>query len=35
MGRSGGQLEGHLALLDKVIAKCEHEVQPIHDAVKG
>jgi len=28
-------LEEHLALLDKVIEKCEHEVRPIHDAVKG
>jgi hypothetical protein len=29
------QLEAHLTLLDKVIEKCEHEVRPIHDAVKG
>lgn len=29
------QLEDHLTLLDNVIAKCEHEVQPIHDSIKG
>jgi hypothetical protein len=28
-------LEEHLALLDKVIEKCEPEVRPIHDAVHG
>jgi hypothetical protein len=28
-------LEEHLALLDKVVEKCEHEVRPIHDAIKG
>lgn len=30
-----GHLEDHLSLLDQVIAKCEHEVRPIHDSVKG
>jgi hypothetical protein len=25
----------HLVLLDQVVAKCEHEVRPIHDSVKG
>jgi hypothetical protein len=30
-----GHLEDHLRLLDQVIAKCEHEVRPIHDSVKG
>ena len=30
-----GHLEEHLALLDQVIAKCKHEVEPIHDAIKG
>ena len=28
-------LEEHLTLLDGVVAKCIHEVQPIHDAIKG
>jgi len=30
-----GHLEEHLVLLDGVIDKCEHEVRPIHDAIKG
>ncbi|MGJ5180810.1 hypothetical protein ACQR16_26615 [Bradyrhizobium oligotrophicum] len=30
-----GQLDAHLELLDQVIAKCEHEVLKIHDAIKG
>ena len=30
-----GHLEDHLGLLDKVIKKCEREVRPIHDAIKG
>ncbi len=29
------KLEYHLSLLDNVIEKCQHEVQPIHDAIKG
>jgi hypothetical protein len=29
------QLEDHLALLDNVIEKCEREVRPLHDAIKG
>ena len=29
------QLEQHLALLDSVIGKCEHEIRPIHDSIKG
>ena len=29
-----GHIAQHLALLDQVVAKCEHEVQPIHDSVK-
>jgi hypothetical protein len=29
------RLGEHLTLLDKVIEKCEHEVRPIHDAIKG
>jgi hypothetical protein len=29
------QLEEHLALLDAVIAKCDAEVRPIHDSIKG
>jgi hypothetical protein len=28
-------LEDHLALIDRIIEKCEHEVRPIHDAIKG
>jgi hypothetical protein len=30
-----GHIEQHLGLLDKVIEKCEREVKPIHDSVKG
>jgi hypothetical protein len=30
-----GQLNDHLALLDVIVAKCEAEVRPIVDAVKG
>jgi hypothetical protein len=30
-----GHLERHLTLLDGVVAKCKHEVQPLHDAVEG
>jgi hypothetical protein len=30
-----GHLEEHLTLLDKVIEKCEHEVRPIHNSIKG
>jgi hypothetical protein len=30
-----GHIEKHLTLLDAIIAKCEHEVKPIHDAVEG
>ncbi|GLH77041.1 hypothetical protein SSBR45G_19490 [Bradyrhizobium sp. SSBR45G] len=29
------QLQAHLQLLDQIIANCEHEVQKIHDAIKG
>jgi hypothetical protein len=29
-----GHITQHLTLIDQVIAKCEHEVQPIHDSVK-
>ncbi len=29
------QLEEHLSLLDGVIAKCDAEVRPIHDSIKG
>jgi len=32
---AAGHIEGHLTLLDKVIEKCEHEVRPIHDSIKG
>jgi hypothetical protein len=32
---AAGHLEAHLTLLDQVIDKCEHEVKPIHDSVKG
>src|SRR5271165_392696 len=28
-------LQEHLTLLEGVIAKCKHEVRPIHDAIKG
>jgi hypothetical protein len=28
------QIEQHLALLEKIIEKCAHDVRPIHDAVK-
>lgn len=28
-------LQEHLTLLDSVVAKCEHEVGPIHDAIGG
>jgi hypothetical protein len=30
-----GHLEKHLTLFDDVIDKCEHEVRPIHDSIKG
>jgi len=30
-----GHLDEHIALLEGVIGKCEHEVRPIHDAIKG
>jgi hypothetical protein len=30
-----GHLEKHITLLDSVIDKCEHEVRPIHDSIKG
>ena len=30
-----GHLEQHLNLLEGVVAKCEHEVGPIHDKVRG
>lgn len=30
-----GHLDEHLVLLDGVIDKCEYEVRPIHDAIKG
>jgi len=30
-----GHLEEHLVLLDGVIDKCENEVRPIHDTIKG
>jgi hypothetical protein len=29
------QLEEHLRLLDQIVAKCEHEVRPLHDAGGG
>ncbi|WP_316168410.1 MULTISPECIES: hypothetical protein [unclassified Bradyrhizobium] len=29
------QIDDHLKLLDGVVAKCENEVKPIHDAIKG
>jgi len=29
-----GHIAEHLSLIDQVIAKCEHEVRPIHDSVK-
>ncbi len=29
-----GHITQHLALIDQVMAKCEHEVRPIHDLVK-
>lgn len=32
---AASHIEKHLTLLDKVIEKCEHEVRPIHDSVKG
>jgi len=28
-------VDKHLTLLDAIIAKCEHEVKPIHDAIEG
>jgi hypothetical protein len=28
-------LQDHLTLLDSVVAKCEHDVRPIHDAIRG
>lgn len=28
-------IEKHLELLDKIIAKCRHEVQPLHDAIRA
>ena len=30
-----GHLEQHLTLLDSVVAKCQHEVAPLHDAING
>jgi hypothetical protein len=30
---AAGHLEDHLTPLDKVIEKCEQEVQPIHDSI--
>lgn len=30
-----GHLEQHLILLDGVVAKCKHEVAPLHDSVTG
>ena len=33
-GEALGHITQHLALIDQVIAKCEHEVRPIHDSVK-
>lgn len=30
-----GHLEQHLDLIDKVVAKCAHDVRPLHDSVKG
>jgi hypothetical protein len=30
-----GHIEKHLGLLDKIIAKCKQEVQPLHDAIDG
>jgi hypothetical protein len=32
--QAAGHLEDHLALLEKVIEKCKHEVQPIHDSIE-
>lgn len=29
------RLEEHLILISKIIEKCEHEVKPMHDAIKG
>jgi predicted component of type VI protein secretion system len=29
-----GHIADHLSLIEQVIAKCEHEVRPIHDSVK-
>jgi hypothetical protein len=29
-----GHIAEHLSLIEQVIAKCEHEVRPIHDWVK-
>jgi len=30
-----GQIEPHLALLEKVVEKCEHEIKPLHGAIRG
>lgn len=30
-----GQLDDHLGLLDGIVDKCEAEVRPLHDSVKG
>jgi hypothetical protein len=36
VGQAGGVcLEQHLNLLEGVVAKCRHEVGPIHDKVDG
>jgi hypothetical protein len=30
-----GHLDHRLTLLDDAVAKCKHELRPIHDAIKG
>jgi hypothetical protein len=33
--KAADHIEEHLTLIDKVIEKCDHEVRPIHDAIKA